>query len=105
MPDAAKGVIECSSFDNFTGVGLGRGGDRHLSAVQRMSDEDLDAAVAVWGERGSFGRGRKPTVVMNVGMHDLTFVPEAETSFAGADNPDPRLRQGCLLSHLFIRSI
>jgi hypothetical protein len=93
VPAAAKGVIECSSFDNFTGVGNGRGGDRHLSAVQRMSDADLDAAVGGWGERGSFGRGRKPTIVMNVGMHDLTFVGDAETTFTGEDNPDPGLRR------------
>ena len=54
-----------------------------------MSDADLDAAVSVWGERGGFGRGRKPTIVMNAGMHDLTFVGDPETSFAGMDNPDP----------------
>jgi|AntAceMinimDraft_12_1070368.scaffolds.fasta_scaffold32407_2 hypothetical protein len=92
VPSAAKGVIECSSLDNFTGVGLGRGGDRHLSAVDRMSDADLDAAVGVWGRDG-YGRGREPTIVMNVGMHDLTFVADAEMHFAGDDNPNPSLRR------------
>ena len=52
IPDAARGVIECVSLDNFTGVGRGKGGDRHLDGVQRMADEELDAAVAVWGQHG-----------------------------------------------------
>ena len=55
--------------------------------------------MSVWGERGGFGRGRKPTIVMNAGMHDLTLVGDPETSFAGVDNPDPA---GFFSSSLFL---
>ena len=32
-----------------------------------------------------------PSIALNIGMHDLTFVGDAEAAFAGKHNPNPTL--------------